>query len=274
MITPDKIFSLDKKGLETLFNSTIKDITTTDIEPSYIKAKMVSQLQKNVDGFTVRAIDYHNNNIGFVIGRFEFKIKVSVKSTGKVVKITKLKSKLVKGVGGFKVDSISFITPGFCFKFDDEQKLKIKIDEEWTSSVINNIDLSKIKGSINDFYSTEKIIELSDIQEQSYIDFKKNRNKDIDDYKGFRYNIELTIAQPVLKKYIDIIWNSNVKKSKLTFIPKDYQHLIPNNVNHTNIFQTIVNIVGVINSELVDDIINKIFPQDALRNTNEHIQRP
>jgi hypothetical protein len=268
MVTKEDIMKLDKKGIETLFNSFISGLTITNLEPAPIKRAMFEEINKNLVGFQLSNHEYTNNTASFSTDRFGFLFKLGVKSTGKIIPVSKLKSKLVKGVGKIKLDSITF---GFTqtrpdFELEDPKTLKVCISK--TSSIygnfVNNMNVTNMSGPIRDMYSQEKMMEMAHAQKQDNIDkhnkYRRDKKDHKDNYRGLRYDIGLSMAQPIIKKHLGIIWDSRVTKSKLSFIPKEYRPLIPNDLNHTNAFETIVQVILHVNSDLVDSLINDLFP--------------
>jgi hypothetical protein len=268
MVTKEELINMDKKGIETLFNSFLSDVTTTNIDPSLVKAEMILAVNNNLTGFKVRAVDYHNNNVVISLGLLSIRLKVSVKSTGKIVAVSKLRSKHVKGKGGFKIDEINYKLSNFVFIFDDEKKCTIKIQEGWSRSGLPSIKLEKCDGTLKDICTRENLMKIFNLQQQSYIDYEndifKRRGESLkENYKGIEYEFMSSMAQPVIKKHC-FSWDMRVDKTWLKFIPKEYQTLMPNKVNHENIFEVVIRTVGKINENVLNDVMDRNFPENYL----------
>lgn len=267
MITKDQILELNKKELEALLNTTITGLTKTSIEPTEVKQLMFETLSKQMgDDVNVKYIDYHYNNLRISFDMLSIEIKVSVKGTGKIKKVTKLKSKEVKGVGGFKISEITHAVNGFCYEIDDKSKWSVKIEEGvWCSGDVREVYLTGFKDKIGDMLNTDFLVAAIDKQENDFYEERKrwgsNNNSP---WKGLRHSISESMIQPIVKPLflnkISVFYDKIVEKEKLNDMPEPFYSKLNDIIPIEEVFGVILNVVSEINSDLIDDVIkNRLF---------------
>lgn len=255
MITKEKLLELDKKGIEELFNSYLTDFNVTSIDPSIIKIGMLTHLKKEFSGIECNCIDYHYNSFYLLIDNIRITGKISVKSTNKIIQVTKLKSKYIKGKGSFKIDEITHGIRHLCYEFSNEKTWKIKIEKGYTSSGDpSTVFLTDFNKPLKDMLSVEFLLNAIQLQ----YDTKKYDQYRKEPYTGFINNLKIDIAQPVIKQIFFKIrlGTSILKKSQLKIFPEPYYSKLPNQVSTEDLFGLIVETVAEINSELITDVVN------------------
>lgn len=252
MITKETLINMNKEGIETLLNSSLKDFNKTSIEQSEVKQGMFEHLKKQISGMEMKYRDYHYNAFEINIDFITIVVKSGVKSTDKIIKVTKLRNKAVKGKGKFKIDFISHGVKHYCYEFINEKSWKIGIVEGCSSSGDpSSVTLTDFEFPLKDMLKVEFLV--GTINEHETNNEYRQR-----EWKGFKEELEVSVAQPVIKK---IFFNAKLgaessKKSDLKYFPEPYYSKLPDVTSNEDLFTLIVKTVAEINSELIEDVIN------------------
>lgn len=255
-ITKDNIMGMNKKEIEAALNSCLDSLKYTSIEQSSVKREMFEHLKRHTKDLDLYMIDYLGNSFSINLGSVHIKVKSSAKSTNEIIKVSKLKSKYVKEKGAFKISDISVPVKHPCYKFSDAKKWTIEIENDWTSSGDPSyVELKNYSLPLNDMLNVDFLLKAIDEQEFK-AEYRRNP------WKGFRNEIATDVAQPILKviflKHFGI--NDEFIKTSSLKVPKPFDKLIPSKVETVKLFEIIVDIVGQINSDLIDDVMkNKTF---------------
>lgn len=254
MITKEILLSLNKIEIEKLLNSIIKDFHYTSIEQSDVKEHMYEHLKKHISGVRMHNIDYHYNAFCLEFSNLRIEVKSSVKSTGEIVKVSKLKNKLVKDKGKFKVDNIHHGITHLCYEFIDEKSWKIGIQKGYTSTgTPSSINLTKFELPLKDMLNIDFLIQTIDDQETNN-PYKRR------EWKGFRKELASSIAQPVIQRiYFKLRLGAQiVKKTDLKYFPEPYYSKLPKEVNVDDIFDLVVGIIEEINKDFIANVIQNM----------------
>lgn len=252
MITKKTLMNMNKKEIESLLNSVLIDFNETSIEQSEIKEGMFRHLKSKLSGLEILNRDYHYNAFVIKIDNIKIVVKSSVKSTGKIIKVSKLRSKLVKGKGKFKIDYIEHGICHLCYEFSNEKTWEIKIDKNYTSTGDpSSVNLSHFNFPLKEMINVEFLVNTIDNQETN------NKYRE-NEWKGFKKELAVNLAQPVLKKMFSKLKFSGeyFKKSHLNYFPKPFFDKLPDKVSSDDLFDLVVDTVAEINKDLIDDVIN------------------
>ena len=256
MITKQKLLELNKKEIEALLNSTLEGLEITSISPSEVKEGMLECLWKQLDGLSTRAIDYNTNAFSLKIGRAEIIVKVGAKSTGEIVAVSRLRNKPVKKVGKFTVSEVTYKVNNFWYTLADESTWEVKIGSSCSG---DDVYIEKFDVPLAEVLNPEFLMNKLNEQKKAYAEDPYSRDKT---YRSFRDELELSMAQPILKSFFfNFRFKSDMtKKEELTMVPKSHYDSLPEEISHHDLFNLIVKIMADINSELIEDVIkNKTF---------------
>ena len=252
-----ELLNLNKQEIEILLNSHLKDFNKTSSNQSELKQKMFFHLKSKMGNISMNPIDIHYNSFEIKISSILITIKISTKSTKKIKKITKLKNKTIKEKDKFKIDSIIHTINHLCYDLINDKNWKISINPNSTSSGDpNKVILTDFNLNLIDMMNPDFLIKTIDNQENNN-QFRQRK------WKGFKNELNITIAQPIIKNiFLTIGHNQTTKKSELP-VPKPYFDKLPNEIPSKDLFNIIVDIVSEINQELINDVIyNKTFTEE------------
>jgi len=256
MITKKKLLALNKKEIEALLNSTLVGLETTSIYPSEVKEAMLAHLEKQIEGLPTRAIDYNTNAFTISVGRARIVVKIGAKSTGDIVAVSRLRNKPVKKVGKFTVSEVTYKVNNFWYTLADESTWEVKIGSSCSG---DDVYIEKFDVPLAEVLNPEFLMNKLNEQKKAYAEDPYSRDNT---YRSFRDELELSIAQPILKRFfLSFTFNSNIiKKEELTMVPKSHYDSLPEEISNQDLFSLIVKIMADINSELIEDVIkNQTF---------------
>lgn len=253
MITKQKLLESNKKEIEALLNSTLVGLEITSIYPSVVKEAMFKRLNAKLTGSPTQILDYNNNAFSIEVGKCDIIVKIGAVSTEEIVAVSKLRNKIVKKVGKFTVKEVVCKVNGLCYDLADAETWKIKINSGWTTGA-DDVYIEKFDVPLAEVLQPEFIINRYNEQKKAYAEDPYSIDKT---YRSFRDELELSIAQPILKRFfLSFTFNSDIiKKEELTMVPKSHYESLPEEISNHDLFNLIVKIMADINSELIEDII-------------------
>jgi hypothetical protein len=249
-----KLEKMTIKELIKFLNNCVTDITYTSTNTSSVKKAMFERIKDVFSPeFSLRSTNYIHHDFMIPINRLGVYIKIGTKSTGKIEKITKLKSKYVLGVGKFKLDFITFGYSLPCFHIKDKNKFIVEIDN---SSGRGSEGVSISNSSTKTFQEMnhpESVLEaiLDNYKLVEATNKKYNQKNKV--FKSLEEEIGLMAAQPFIKE----AWGGNKEKELIKLFPKDLQTKIKN--DEINWFDATIGLVMVNNTELIQEIKRNIL---------------
>jgi len=129
-ITKAQLNKMTVKELNEMLNDTVKYVKYTSVERRDVRGEMFNAIKEKFSDNIKMDITHSDNSKAYIVinDRFGVSFNLSVTSTGKTEKITRLKSKDIVGSGKIKITSVysSYSVP--CYSFDDSEKLSLKLD--------------------------------------------------------------------------------------------------------------------------------------------------
>lgn len=178
-----ELFKLTKSELEIYLNSTVCNVNETSEYPEHVKMAMIEEMKKLFDdsiNVSIGTVTYSEVSIGFK--NFSITVKVSVKKTGKTVKVSRLRKRDVVKPNKFKVDDISVFLDIPFFEKSDIGRYNVIL----SSFSRTNVLLNKRTEKFEDMLSPDILMtELSSQDEE---------------WNDIRNRIILSAAQPIIKK--------------------------------------------------------------------------
>lgn len=262
MITKDTLLGLNKKQIEALLNSKLSDFSMTSITPSEVKNGMFEHLSKHFDGLKAEILDYQNNEFVITIGRASIVVKISTKSTGEVVTVSRLRKKPLKQPGKFSLDKVIYNFNEFLFELKDETTWTVQIDSRYTTTG-DKLIIEKFDIPLSEVLSPEFIINAFNEKQKENAEYPHGQ---VIKYTSFQDELELNVAQPILKSFfLKYHFKEGViKKEELKMIPKSHYDSLPEEIYPQALFDLIVKIISDINSELIEEVIKKMFSEETI----------
>lgn len=197
----EQILNSTPKQIESYLNEELSSLQTKSIDTNTIKGDMIDLVTGKFNEDVEVSVPYYDNReIVLSINRINICFKVSCKSTGKIKKISRLRSKDIKQAGKFKFDQIKVMLEFPFFEEIKSTKYKVKHVGNFSSERLYFTDKNT---KIQDIVTKERLIE----EIQKY-----------EEYPILREQIILNAAQDEIKNqyfkpnFDQSKWDSILKK--------------------------------------------------------------
>lgn len=197
----EDILQMTVKELEIILNESVSSINFESEDEVEVKEVMIDNVKKLFNNSIEISIPYYTNRqLCFHFCGLTISFKISVKKTGKIVKVSRLRNKDVSTVGNFKINdvTIGFYNP--CFDELDLDNYVVKLSDY---KISGGADIS-LK------HRKEKFIDMLN-KDILWVEIEKQDNS----WKDIRKQVILNAAQPNLKNEY---FKSDFNQEKWDFI--------------------------------------------------------
>ena len=258
----EELLKSDIKSLTKYFNDGLDGFNYTSIEPSDVRGQMLSviraSLPTDIAYNSVRATKTTGNDVEIEIGELILNVKLSVKNTGDIKKVTKLRSKHVKTCGKFKIDKV--IVDTYMPSFELIKKGGLLLTSTNWGSRNPEINFDKSDLTFEEMRYTKNLIKgLNEA-------FKVEQERKSSEPKDILEALKISMIQPIMKPMLldksmrGTLGGPKFPKEKISdYIPEPYFSQLDEEVIRDDLFDIVKDFVFEANKENIDKYINQIF---------------
>ena len=261
-LTKEELLKSDIKSLTKYFNDGLDDFNYTSIEPSDVRGQMLSviraSLPTDIAYNSVRATKTTGNDVEIEIGKLILNVKLSVKNTGDIKKVTKLRSKYVKTCGKFKIDKV--VVDTYMPSFELIKKGGLLLTPTNWGSRNPEINFDKSDLTFEEMTYTKNLIKGLNEAFKAEQERKSSKPKDILE------ELKISMIQPIMKPMLldksmrGTLGGPKFPREKISgYIPEPYFSQLDEEVIRDDLFDIVKGFVFEANKENIDKYFNQIF---------------
>lgn len=170
----ERLMKMTTTEIELFLNKNIVSTNFKTENDADVREKMINDVIHLFDKTVKISVPNYTNTILVInIDKLSIYFKVSIKKTGKTVKVTRLRKKDIKTVGAFKFDDLRIQFHNPFFEQEDLEKFIVKASKGWSIGGGAEVSLKHRKENLSEMLTKDILTYEIKSQNENWNDIRK-----------------------------------------------------------------------------------------------------